>query len=61
MADWAELECFYDFLKPFYILTKTIEGNANKLGAEGGHGAVWETLKTMDYLFIKFKQAAEET
>ena len=61
MADWAELERFYDFLKPFYILTKTIEGNANKPGAEGGHGAVWETLKTMDYLFIKFKQAAEET
>jgi hypothetical protein len=22
---------------------------------------VWETLKTIDYLFIKFKQAAEET
>ncbi|KAK2669167.1 hypothetical protein RAB80_014693, partial [Fusarium oxysporum f. sp. vasinfectum] len=28
---------------------------------QGGHGAVWETLKTMDYLFVKFKQAAEET
>lgn len=60
-ADWAELERFRDFLKPFYILTKTMEGNASKLGAEGGHGAVWETLKTMDYLFVKFKQAAEET
>ncbi|KID93531.1 transposase-like protein, partial [Metarhizium majus ARSEF 297] len=60
-ADWVELERFYEFLKPFYILTKTMEGNANKPGAEGGHGAVWETLKTMDYLFIKFKQAAYET
>lgn len=38
-----------------------MEGNANKPGGEGGHGAVWETLKTMDYLFIKFKQAAEDT
>jgi hypothetical protein len=38
-----------------------MEGNANKLGAEGGHGAVWETLKTMDYMFMKFKQAAEDT
>ncbi|OWT43215.1 transposase-like protein [Pochonia chlamydosporia 170] len=60
-ADWAELERFRDFLKPFYILTKTMEGNANNPEAEGGHGAVWETLKTMDYLFVKFKQAAEET
>lgn len=38
-----------------------MEGNANRSGAQGGHGAVWETLKTMDYLFIKFKQAAEDT
>ncbi|KAK4077565.1 hypothetical protein Purlil1_12327 [Purpureocillium lilacinum] len=60
-ADWAELERFHNFLKPFYVLTKTMEGNANNAGAEGGHGAVWETLKTMDYLFVKFKQAAEET
>ncbi|KAM4063997.1 transposase-like protein [Hirsutella rhossiliensis] len=51
-GDWVELERFYEFLKPFYILTKTIEGNAS---------AVWETLKTMDYLFMKFKQAAEDT
>ncbi|KAM4065529.1 transposase-like protein [Hirsutella rhossiliensis] len=60
-ADWAELERFHNFLKPFYVLTKTMEGNANNASAEGGHGAVWETLKTMDYLFVKFKQAAEET
>ncbi|KAJ6437886.1 transposase-like protein [Purpureocillium lavendulum] len=60
-ADWVELERFCDFLKPFYILTKTMEGNASTSGAEGGHGAVWETLKTMDYLFVKFRQAAEET
>ncbi|KJZ69475.1 hypothetical protein HIM_11137 [Hirsutella minnesotensis 3608] len=25
-----------------------MEGNASKPGAEGGRGAVWETLKTMD-------------
>ncbi len=60
-SDWAELERFYEFLKPCYILTKTMEGNANKPDAKGGHGAVWETLKTMDYMFMKFKQAAEDT
>ncbi|OAQ61313.1 transposase-like protein [Purpureocillium lilacinum] len=60
-ADWVELERFCDFLKPFYILTKTMEGNASTSGAEGGHGAVWETLKPMDYLFVKFRQAAEDT
>lgn len=60
-GDWVELERFNAFLTPFYILTKTMEGNASKSGAEGGHGAVWETLKTMDYLFMKFKQAADET
>ncbi|XP_044714576.1 transposase-like protein [Hirsutella rhossiliensis] len=60
-TDWVELQRFFDFLKPFHILTQTMEGNASKDGAEGGHGAVWETLKTMDYLFIKFKQAAELT
>ena len=59
--DWTELQRFYNFLSPFYILTKTMEGNANKHGNEGGHGAVWETLKTMDWLFMKIKQAAEET
>lgn len=59
-ADWVELERFYEFLRPFYVLTKTMEDNANKPGAEGGHGAMWETLKTMDYLFIKFKQATYE-
>ncbi|OAQ57939.1 transposase-like protein [Purpureocillium lilacinum] len=59
--DWVELQRFYDFLKPFYILTKTMEGNASAPGAEGDHGAVWETLKTMDYLFVKFTQAADDT
>jgi hypothetical protein len=58
-ADWDELQRFHDFLQPFYILTKTIEGNARKVGQEGGHGAIWETLKIMDYLFSKFNTAAE--
>ena len=42
-------------------MTKTIEGNADKDGAEGGHGAIWETIKIMDFLFLKFKTAAAET
>ena len=40
--DWTELQRFYNFLSPFYILTKTMEGNANKNGNEGGHGAAWD-------------------
>lgn len=35
-----------------------MEGNANKQAQEGGHGAVWETLKTMDYMFTMFDKAA---
>ena len=35
-----------------------MEGNANRDGKEGGHGAVWETLKTIDYMFIAFNNAA---
>ncbi|KAJ6437067.1 transposase-like protein [Purpureocillium lavendulum] len=57
----SALELYQSRPSPFYILTKTMEGNASTSGAEGGHGAVWETLKTMDYLFVKFRQAAEET
>jgi hypothetical protein len=38
-----------------------MEGNADKQGGEGGHGAVWETIKTMDFLFLKFKTAADQT
>lgn len=38
--DQAKLERFYKFLKLFYVFTKTMEGNANKPDAEGGHGAV---------------------
>ncbi|KAJ2983394.1 hypothetical protein NQ176_g716 [Zarea fungicola] len=60
-TDWDELECFRDFLKPFDILEETVGGNATALGTEGGHGAVWETLKTMDYLFVRFRRAAEST
>src|SRR5437762_11465505 len=37
-----------------------IESNANKSDAKGSHSIVWKTLKTIDYLFIKFKQAADE-
>jgi hypothetical protein len=54
----AELQRFRDFLEPFYILTKTMEGNANRNDKGGGHGAVWETLKTMDCMFIAFNNAA---
>lgn len=35
-----------------------MKGNANRHGKEGGYGAIWETLKTMDYMFITFNNAA---
>ena len=59
-ADWVELARFYDFLKPFYILTKPMEGNASTPDAEGGHGAVWETIKTTDYLLVKIQAGCVE-
>lgn len=36
-----------------------MEGNANKAGLEGSHGALWETLKSMDYMYAHLERATE--
>jgi hypothetical protein len=58
-TDWAELQLYVNLLKPFKNLTKHMEGIANKLGSEGAHGAIWESLKSMDFMFKHLKQEAD--
>jgi hypothetical protein len=54
--DWHDLQLILDLLAPFKHVTKRIEGNANKEGQEGSHGAVWEVLYSMDYLFAHIQE-----
>lgn len=55
-AEWEELRHLEELLRPFYWSTKHIEGNA----VTGSHGALWEVIPAMDYLFTKLKHAANE-
>jgi hypothetical protein len=43
-------------LKPFDKATKRAEGNATA----GSHGALWEVIPTMNYLFNMLKRSADE-
>jgi hypothetical protein len=54
--DWEELRHFEELLQPFERVVKRVEGNAYS----GSHGALWEVIPTMDYLFAKLKKAADE-
>jgi hypothetical protein len=54
--DWVELEHFHDLLKPFNNATKRAEGNATL----GSHGALWEVIPTIEYLFKILKKRADE-
>lgn len=55
-TDWEELEHFEELLKPFDKGTKRAEGNA----ITGSHGALWEVIPIMDYLFNTLKIHADE-
>jgi hypothetical protein len=55
--DWLDLQHFHDVLKPFKDLTKRMEGRAAQAGFEGSHGALWETLESLDVLFKKLQDA----
>lgn len=55
--DWADLEHFFNVLKPFKDLTKRMEGRANRAGLEGAHGSLYETLESLDILFKKLQEA----
>ncbi|EKG18607.1 Ribonuclease H-like protein [Macrophomina phaseolina MS6] len=48
--DWRQLELYLALLRPFKSLTKRMEGMADKDGREGSHSALWEILKSMDYM-----------
>lgn len=54
--DWEELRHFEELLQPFDRATKRVEGNAYT----GSHGALWEVIPTMDFLFSKLKKHADE-
>jgi hypothetical protein len=55
-ADWEELYHFEELLQPFLKATKRVEGNAYT----GTHGALWEVIPTLDYLFIKLRRRSNE-
>jgi hypothetical protein len=55
--DWEELRHFEELLHHFEKATKRVEGNAYT----GSHGALWEVIPTMDYLFAKMKKHQDET
>lgn len=53
--DWEELTRFETLLEPFDRATKRVEGNAYT----GSHGALWEVIPTMDFLFLKLAKRAD--
>jgi hypothetical protein len=55
-TDWEGLEHFNELLKPFEKATKRVEGNA----ITGSHGALWEVIPIMGYLFNTLKMHADE-
>ena len=55
-TDWDELQQFEQLLKPFEKATKRAEGNA----ITGSHGALWEVIPVMDYLFNTLKRHADD-
>jgi hypothetical protein len=54
--DWEELRHFEELLQHFEKTTKRVEGNAYT----GTHGALWEVIPTMDFLFAKLKKHSHE-
>ena len=45
-VDWEQLEVVATALKPFFLLTKDLEGRA----VGGHHGSAWEWLPTIEWL-----------
>lgn len=58
--DWDQLGRFYHLLEPFKRLTKYIEGRANSAGREGSRGAIWESLKAMDFIYKHLKTVVDD-
>lgn len=57
--DWEQLQRLFDFLRPFKGLTQYMEGKARDPGVEATHGAIWESLKSMDFMFKHFKATVD--
>jgi hypothetical protein len=55
--DWVDLGHFHAILKPFKDLIQRMEGRANKIGREGSHGSLHETIESLDVLFKKLQEA----
>lgn len=58
--DFNTLELFCKLLKKFHDLTIDMEGNANRAGFEGSYGAVWEVIRSMQYMFNFLAKASKK-
>lgn len=56
LQDWEELRHFEILLEPCDRAIKRVGGNAYT----GSHGALWEVIPTMDFLFLKLTQRSNE-
>jgi hypothetical protein len=56
LTDWEELRHFEELLGPCDKAIKRVEGNTYT----GSHGALWEVIPTMDYVFLKLAKRADE-
>lgn len=48
-------------MEPLSVVTKQLQSNGQALGKEATHGAVWEALPAIDYLFQHFKVLSDIT
>ena len=60
-TDWGELQLFANLLELIDKLTIKLQGQANKIGKEGGYGSIWQTLKAMDWLLTKLEAEKDQT
>jgi len=58
--DFEVLSHYKTLLKPFQRLTIQLQGNADKIGFEGSYGAVWEVLKSMNFMFTRLQKVQNE-
>lgn len=54
--DWRELAELHELLKPFYRMTKELQGNMKDSRM---NGALWDVLPAMDYLLQTLETAKE--
>ena len=57
--DWKEIELFIDLLKPFEYLTRKLQGNFKHEGSEGSHECIYETIPSLQRLFVHLEKKIE--